>query len=259
MQEVKEKIISFLNSQSESSGTKGYVVGVSGGIDSAVVSTLCAMTGRDTTLIVMPIEKKADSNDNRALNHCNDLIARFPNVKMYHVDLTDTFKTMVGTVSDTDLKSNSGFDLALVNTRSRLRMSTLYLFANAEGKLVVGTGNKVEDYGIGFFTKYGDGGVDISPIGDLYKSQVYELGSYIGVREDILQAKPTDGLWDDNRTDEDQIGATYADLEWCMEYEKQFGFDSINIPNAKAKAWDIYVKRHNANAHKMCMPPICLI
>jgi len=190
---------------------KSFVVGVSGGIDSAVVSTLCAETGLPVYVIGMPIHQD-EGQRTLSINHLLWLTENYENVSMVQFDLTEVFEQFK--------KSLSGYaqdPLALANTRSRLRMVTLYQIAGENSGLVVGTGNKVEDYGVGFYTKYGDGGVDIAPIADLYKTEVWELGKNLGVSQDIIEAKPTDGLWDDKRTDEDQLGASYEDLELAME------------------------------------------
>jgi NAD+ synthase len=191
---------------------KSFVVGVSGGIDSAVVSTLCAETGLPVYVVGMPIHQD-EGQRTLSVNHLLWLNENYKNVSMVQFDLTDVFEQFK--------KSLSGYaqdPLALANTRSRLRMVTLYQIAGENSGLVVGTGNKVEDYGVGFYTKYGDGGVDIAPIADLYKTEVWELGKHLGVNQGIIEAKPTDGLWDDKRTDEDQLGASYEDLEYAMEH-----------------------------------------
>ena len=210
-----------------------FVVGVSGGIDSAVVSTLCAETGLPTYALTMPLLSK---KENTALSdgHALGLVNRYSNVTNVNVDLTETYKVFNIFVDDTFTKN----ELANANSKSRLRMVTLYQVAGSVGGIVVGTGNKVEDYGIGFYTKYGDGGVDIAPIADLYKTEVRELGGYLGVRREIIDAKPTDGLWEDGRSDEDQIGATYAELEEAME-------------NGTGKAVDILSRFNRQNRHKM--------
>jgi len=190
---------------------KSFVVGVSGGIDSGVVSTLCAETGLPVYVIAMPIHQD-EGQRTLSQDHMKWLVDTYENVSMVQFDLTSVFEEFK--------KSLSGYaqnTLALANTRSRLRMVTLYQIAGENSGLVVGTGNKVEDYGVGFYTKYGDGGVDIAPIADLYKTEVWELGKHLGVSQDIIEAQPTDGLWDDKRTDEDQLGASYADLELAME------------------------------------------
>ena len=231
--ELKKRIVAWIKDYADSNGIKSLVVGVSGGIDSAVVSTLCAETGLPTYALTMPLLSK---KENTALSdgHALGLVKRYSNVTNVNVDLTETYKVFNLTVDDTFTKN----ELANANTKSRLRMVTLYQIAGSVGGIVVGTGNKVEDYGIGFYTKYGDGGVDIAPIADLYKTEVRELGSYIGVRREIIDAKPTDGLWEDGRSDEDQIGATYAELEEAME-------------NGTGKAVDILSRFNRQNRHKM--------
>jgi len=209
---VQERIVSWLSDYHKDSGMDCWVIGVSGGIDSAVASTLAARTGKPVYAIGMPINQ--DSNQEQLSDvHLKWLEMNYKNVTPLKFDLTDTFNTLAKT-----MKSHGTDRHALANTRSRLRMVTLYQVAGKYGGLVVGTGNKVEDYGVGFYTKYGDGGVDIAPIADLYKTEVWELGRYLGVDPRIIEAKPTDGLWDDGRTDEDQLGASYADLETAMEF-----------------------------------------
>jgi NAD+ synthase len=210
--EVQERIVSWLSDYLNDSGMNCWVIGVSGGIDSAVASTLAARTGKPVYAIGMPINQ--DSNQEQLSDvHLKWLETNYENVTTLKFDLTDTFNTLAKT-----MKTHGTDRHALANTRSRLRMVTLYQVAGKYGGLVVGTGNKVEDYGVGFYTKYGDGGVDIAPIADLYKTEVWELGRYLGVDPRIVEAKPTDGLWDDGRTDEDQLGASYADLETAMEF-----------------------------------------
>ena len=231
--ELKKRIVAWIKDYADSNGIKSLVVGVSGGIDSAVVSTLCAETGLPTYALTMPLLSK---KENTALSdgHALGLVKRYSNVTNVNVDLTETYKVFNLFVDDTFTKN----ELANANTKSRLRMVTLYQVAGSVGGIVVGTGNKVEDYGIGFYTKYGDGGVDIAPIADLYKTEVRELGGYLGVRREIIDAKPTDGLWEDGRSDEDQIGATYAELEEAME-------------SGTGKAVDILSRFNRQNRHKM--------
>ena len=212
---------------------KAFVVGVSGGIDSAVVSTLCAKTELPTYVLTMPLHSK-EGNTKLSDAHAKALMKKYSNVRVVNVDLSDTYETLLFYI-DQDFVNNK---LANANTKSRLRMVTLYQVAGSVGGIVVGTGNKVEDYGIGFYTKYGDGGVDIAPIADLYKTEVRELGGYLGVDALIIDAKPTDGLWDDGRSDEDQIGATYAELEEAME-------------NGTGNAVDILSRFNRKNKHKM--------
>ena len=222
---------------------ESLVVGVSGGIDSAVVSTLCAKTGLPTYVVRMPLES---SHQNTRLSdlHAEQLAEKYDNVTNVQIELSSVYDKLLHNIKwwseaqHFDKKEFISDELSLANTKSRLRMVTLYQIAGAKKGIVVGTGNKVEDYGIGFYTKYGDGGVDIAPIADLYKTEVRELGGYLGVDALIIDAKPTDGLWDDGRSDEDQIGATYEELEEAME-------------NGEGKAVDILYKFNNQNSHKM--------
>ena len=212
---------------------KAFVVGVSGGIDSAVVSTLCAETELPTYVVTMPLHSKK-GNTELSDAHAKALMEKYSNVRVVNIDLSNTYESLLFDI-DQDFVTN---ELANANTKSRLRMVSLYQVAGSVGGIVVGTGNKVEDYGIGFYTKYGDGGVDIAPIADLYKTEVRELGGHLGVMNEIIDAPPTDGLWDDGRSDEDQIGATYAELEDAME-------------NGTGKAVDILYKFNTKNKHKM--------
>ena len=200
------------------------VVGVSGGIDSAVVSTLCAETGLPTYVITMPLDSKKENTELSNL-HAKELDEKYENVEILDIDLSGVFHTFISTIGLQTSKEGYTYNKDLVNnehsnanTKSRLRMVTLYQIAGSVGGIVVGTGNKVEDYGVGFYTKYGDGGVDIAPIADLYKTEVWELGKHLKVNELVIKAKPTDGLWGDSRTDEDQLGASYEQLEEAMEY-----------------------------------------
>jgi len=231
---------------------KGFVVGISGGVDSALVSTLCAKTGLPTVVVSLPIHQPK-SHLERANEHIKWLKEKFPNVTSFEVDLTETFETFKKSIPLCAVS-----DLSLVNARSRLRMTTLYNFANSFGHVVAGTGNKVEDYGVAFFTKYGDGGVDISPIGDLTKTEVWNLARHLGVCESIVNAKPTDGLWNDDRSDEDQIGATYPELEWAMDFYENFDKTKV-LTERQQIVYNIYKTRHEQGLHKMCMPPVCKI
>jgi NAD+ synthase len=233
----------------------GFVVGVSGGIDSGVTSTLCALTGFPVLCVEMPIHQ-ALSQVNRAKEHIAQLKERFNNVSSHEVDLTsvfEEFKTQSPEVTDA-----TNLDLSLANTRARLRMTTLYYFAGLHRYLVCGTGNKVEDFGVGFYTKYGDGGVDLSPIADLMKSEVYKIGAHIGVPNAIMKAAPTDGLFGDSRTDEDQIGASYDELEWAMEMEAMEK-NANDFKGRKKTVFELYTKLNRANQHKMNPIPICEI
>ena len=209
---------------------KAFVVGVSGGIDSAVVSTLCAKTELPTYVLTMPLHSKQE-NTELSDAHATALADYYSNVTVVNVDLTRTYESFMSWM-DSTFTSNQ---LANANTKSRLRMVSLYQVAGSVGGIVVGTGNKVEDYGIGFYTKYGDGGVDIAPIADLYKSEVWELGEYLDVDQRIVDAKPTDGLWDDGRNDEDQIGATYVELEEAMENKTGVALNILEEYNKKNK------------------------
>lgn len=250
-QKIIDHIVKWLDSYLAKSGLTGFAIGVSGGIDSSVTSCLCAMTGRPVIVLDMPIYQAQDQAS-RSLAHILWLQHHFDNVKAIDMDLSSVFDEIKNS-----FPINIQDDLTMANTRSRLRMLTLYAFASSNKMLVVGTGNKVEDFGIGFFTKYGDGGVDISPIADLTKTQVYSLGRELDIIEDILNAEPTDGLWEDNRTDESQIGATYEQLEWAMQYLKSPDKQKLN--KQQEKVLSIYNKLHRANKHKTDPIPICRI
>ena len=226
---LKNRIVEWIRNYAESNGIKSLVVGVSGGIDSAVTSTLAAETGLMTYCIGMPLHQKKDQ-ESLSDAHLNWLGDTYWDTKTEKFDLTDTFQ-----VFEKTMRSYGKDKLALANSRSRLRMVTLYQVAQTVGGIVVGTGNKVEDYGIGFYTKYGDGGVDIAPIADLYKSEVWELGRHLGINEAIINAAPTDGLWEDGRKDEDQIGASYEQLEEAMEYRRGPAVDILDEFNMKNK------------------------
>jgi NAD+ synthase len=216
--ELETQIVTWITSYVNKNKLRGLVVGVSGGIDSAVVSTLCARTGLPTYVMTMPLHSSS-KNDELSDTYSNYLEDNYDNVTKVHVPLTEVYDKFIATF---DFWAGDGeftkSDLANVNTKSRMRMVSLYQVAGSVGGIVVGTGNKVEDYGIGFYTKYGDGGVDIAPIADLYKTEVWELGKHLGVDQRIIDAPPTDGLWGDSRTDQEQIGATYEDLEYAMEH-----------------------------------------
>ena len=219
---LKNRIIRWLGDYVVSNPSiKCFVVGVSGGIDSAVVSTLAASTGLPTYVLGMPIHQNPEQ-ENLSDTHLEWLQKNFDNVIVQQYDLTKVFETFKFTMRELGVNTH-----ALANTRSRLRMVTLYQVAGSVNGVVVGTGNKVEDYGVGFYTKYGDGGVDIAPIADLYKTEVWELGKHFGIYQRIIDASPTDGLWDDGRTDEDQLGASYAELEEAMETGSGPGLDAL--------------------------------
>jgi len=241
---LQSKLIHWLVDYSKIGNFK-FVIGVSGGIDSAVVSTLCAMTGIDTYVVTLPLQQKSEQLD-IARKHIAHLTTNFTNVTANEIDLTDAFLALKNTLSDYDN------DLGWANSKARLRMVTLYQLATYVGGIVVGTGNKVEDFGVGFFTKYGDGGVDISPIADLTKTEVRSLAKELGVIEDIIIAKPTDGLWDDDRTDEEQIGASYEELEWVMAYE-----GDVELLKGREKVvHEIYTGFNSRNKHKMVEIPM---
>jgi len=251
-QKIIRHITDWLNSYIESSSAKGFVVGVSGGIDSAVSSTLAARTGRPLICVEMPIYQSSNQVT-RAQMHIAFLKGKYPNVRSHKVELTQVFNHLIESLPKAGNMPTR--EMSLVNTRARLRMTTLYYFASLHNYLVVGTGNKVEDFGIGFFTKYGDGGVDLNPIADLVKTKVYALGTTLGVTESIMTAPPTDGLWGDDRTDEDQIGASYPELEWAME----FCGDEAQLNKRQKEVLAIYRRYHRANRHKMEPIPICTI
>lgn len=236
-QQLSNRIIKWMGDYVvQNSGIKAFVVGVSGGIDSAVVSTLAASTGLPTYVLGMPIHQNPEQ-ENLSDTHLEWLQSNFSNVIAQKFDLTKVFDTFQFTMREFGSDRH-----ALANSRSRLRMVTLYQVAGTVGGVVVGTGNKVEDYGVGFYTKYGDGGVDIAPIADLYKTEVWELGKFFGIDQKIIEANPTDGLWDDGRTDEDQLGASYADLELAMETGEGPGLEVLN-------------KFNSMNKHKMLAIP----
>ena len=228
-EELKERIVKWIKDYADENKIQSLVVGVSGGIDSAVVSTLCAETGLPTFPLGMPIHQDIDQESLSDL-HLAWLKKKYKNVKTLKFNLTKVFDKFKEALED-----YSHDDLALANSRSRIRMITLYQIAGKYNGMVVGTGNKVEDYGVGFYTKYGDGGVDIAPIADIYKTEVWELGRHLGVNEKIIEASPTDGLWDDKRTDEDQLGASYAQLEEAMEYRTGPAIKILETFNGKNK------------------------
>jgi NAD+ synthase len=250
--QVVEHIVQWLTQYCDTASLKGFVTGVSGGIDSAVTSTLCARTGKTALLLNMPIYQAAHQID-LARTHIQWVEERFPNAKGVHVDLTPAFQSMEQTLPDAIQDG-----LTMANSRSRLRMTTLYAFSTHHRLLVAGTGNKVEDFGVGFYTKYGDGGVDLSPIADLTKSEVYALGRELGIIDGILQAPPTDGLWEDNRTDEGQIGASYPELEWAMRFTDENG-DEGGLDTRQREVLTIYRRFNQTNRHKMEAIPVCHI
>jgi len=234
---IKDWILNYVNSMPKKADS--LVIGISGGIDSSVSSTLCAMTGIKTMVLTMPIKQKNDQH-NLSLKHQEWLKDKFNNVEGYTISLDELFNSFKSSLSKFDN------DYGMANSRARLRMTTLYQVASANNGIVIGTGNKIEDFGVGFYTKYGDGGVDISPIGDCNKSEVWELGKELNILKEIIDAAPTDGLWDDGRTDESQLGLSYKELEEAMSNE-----DSQNR--------DKYLKIRKINLHKMESIPVCKI
>ena len=234
---IKDWILNYVNSMPKRA--ESLVIGISGGIDSSVSSTLCAMTGIKTIVLTMPIKQKVDQHD-LSLRHQKWLKDKFNNVEGYTISLDELFISFKSSLSEFD--NNHG----MANSRARLRMTALYQVASANNGIVVGTGNKIEDFGVGFFTKYGDGGVDISPIGDCNKSDVWDIGKELNILNDIIEAAPTDGLWDDGRTDEGQLGMSYKELEEAMD-------------NENSNNRDKYLKIRNANLHNMEAIHVCKI
>ena len=255
VEKVTQYITSWLKEYATNAGVKGFVIGVSGGIDSAVTSTLCAKTGFPTVCLEMPIHQE-ESQVNRATHHISSLQERFKNVATNQVNLTPVFDSLVKAMPSVENEDDRFMSLA--NTRARLRMTSLYYFAGLDNLLVAGTGNKVEDFGVGFYTKYGDGGVDLSPIADLMKSEVYAIARYLGIDEEIQKAPPTDGLWGDDRTDEDQLGASYDELEWAMKAQEA-GKEIADFTGRLQEVYKIYLRLNKANLHKMNPIPVCEI
>ncbi len=256
-EKINTYIINWLSSYAEQAKCNGFVVGVSGGIDSALTSTLCAHTKLPILCLEMEIHQAANQVS-RAKNHIDWLEKNFNNVSHHSVSLTSTFLEFKNKMTPFTNQKEDTVSLSLANTRSRLRMTTLYYFAALHNYLVVGTGNKVEDFGIGFFTKYGDGGVDLSPIADLTKTEVYKLAESLNINKDILEAPPTDGLFGDNRTDEDQIGTSYKNLEWAMEVDEN-EIDIETLSAEQQKAYAIYKNLNKKNRHKVVPIPVCKI
>jgi len=245
---LKNKIVSWIKDYSKNNNDVSLIVGVSGGIDSATVSTLCALTGIKTYVVSLPILQNKKQLD-LANKHIEWLKFNFENVVSYEKDLSEIFLSIKNKFSEFNN------DLILANTKSRLRMLSLYHIAGFNSGIVVGTGNKVEDFGVGFFTKYGDGGVDILPIGDLKKTEVRLLAEEMGIVKEILSVEPTDGLWEDDRTDEQQIGATYEELEWVMDYINS-NKKNNNLTHRQNEIIEIYTSLNNKNKHKMVQIPI---
>ena len=248
---VSKHITNWIENYINKSGAKGIVVGVSGGVDSALTSTLCAETGHNILCLEMPIFQNKDQVS-RSKKHIDWLMSKYPNVTSKQIELNDTFESFVNSLPD---NSSDKHELSLANTRSRLRMVTLYYFSALNNYIVAGTGNKVEDFGIGFYTKYGDGGVDISPIADLLKSEVFTLAKFHNIIDEIIEAEPNDGLWNDNRSDEEQIGASYEEIEDAMmNFNK-----SDNLSKREKEVLDIFNSFHKTNKHKMDPIPVCEI
>ncbi len=255
VQEVNDHIVSWLRDYAANANVDGYVIGISGGVDSAVTSALCAQTGLRTLCVEMPIHQ-AESHVTRAREHISLLTSRYENISSEFVNLTPVFESFEGAVPVCE--DEPRVSLALANTRARLRMTTLYYLGQINNLLVAGTGNKVEDFGVGFYTKYGDGGVDVSPIADLMKSDIYALGRYLEIPRSILEAAPTDGLFGDDRSDEDQLGASYDELEWAMtELEK--GKKRTDYSGREQMVLQIFERLNRINQHKMNPIPVCRI
>lgn len=251
-EKVIDFIVNWLDTYAKSAGVKGFVVGISGGIDSAVVSALCAKTGLPTLCVEMPIHQ-AESQVSRGREHIDYLMKKYSNVQQTEINLSSVFDEFKAQVPN-NAEENS-LTLSLANSRARLRMTVLYFLAGINHYLVVGTGNKIEDFGVGFFTKYGDGGVDISPIADLMKSEVFEIGKALDVPKSILNAQPTDGLFGDSRSDEDQLGANYDELEWAMNMVEK-GRNSSEFSGREREVFEIYSRLNKANQHKIKPIPV---
>ena len=247
--QIVQHIADWLQKKCVGSGREGFVIGISGGIDSAVTSALCAKTGLPTYAVLLPIHQR-EEEVRRGLEHCRWLEKHFANVEHTSVDLTTAFDTLAATLPD-DCRT----DYVLANARSRLRMTTLYALAGGRSYVVCGTGNRVEDFGVGFFTKYGDGGVDLSPIADLSKTDVYAVAAELGIVESIREAVPTDGLWPDGRTDERQMGASYTEVEWAMD----FAGDESELTERQIEVLAIFRRLHDANKHKLNPIPVCVV
>lgn len=254
-EKVVDHIVNWLKDYATSANVNGFVLGISGGVDSAVVSTLGAKTGLRTLCIEMPIHQDL-GQVTRAQDHIQYLKEHFANVTNLTVDLTPVFEQFKGVLPS--LEESEFSELSLANTRARLRMATLYYFAGIHGYLVAGTGNKVEDFGVGFFTKYGDGGVDLSPIADLMKSEVYEVAKFLELNSEIIKAEPTDGLFNDSPSDEEQIGASYDELEWAMK-QKEKGAKASDFSGREMEVFTIFSTRNAANLHKINPIPVCKV
>ena len=245
---LAKEITNWISDYALENDIQALVVGVSGGVDSAVTSTLSARTGIRTIVLNMPIHQKKYQDD-LSKKHISWLKDNFNNVEERIVNLSKTYDSFVETVSVDEVS-----DIALANSRARLRMTALYATAGSNGGIVVGTGNKVEDFGVGFYTKYGDGGVDISPIADLLKTEVYQIARELDIIEEIIQAAPTDGLWGDGRSDEEQLGASYEELEWAMKESKNPS--NKDLSEREKDVLGIYQRLNKSNSHKMNPIPI---
>ena len=241
---VINHIVDWLTKYSNKSKMNGFVIGISGGVDSAIVSTLCALTNKNVLCLEMSIHQNKNEQK-RSSDHINWLEKNFPNVRHYKISLSEIFDLFKDKMP-VEIQDNEKQLLSLANSRARLRMTTLYYFASLNNYLVAGTGNKVEDFGVGFYTKYGDGGVDISPIADCKKTDIWNIGKSLGVIDEIIEAAPTDGLWDDSRNDESQLGLSYEEIEEAME-------------NSKSKHFKRYQDIRKPNLHKMKPIPVCIL
>lgn len=254
-EKVIEYIVNWLKEYAYNAKVNGFVIGISGGIDSAVVSTLCAKTELPLLCVEMPIHQDK-KHIARGREHIEFLKSNFTNVTDIETNLTSVFEAFKNQIPSATEKDKE--NLALANSRARLRMATLYYFAGIHGFLVAGTGNKIEDFGVGFYTKYGDGGVDLNPIGSLMKSEVYLLAEKLHISQSIVQATPTDGLFGDSRSDEDQLGATYPELEWAMQMSEA-NKTAKDFSNREKEVIEIYLHLHRINQHKMTPIPTCEI
>ena len=246
---IETYLVKWIKDYVKKAKLRSLVVGVSGGVDSAVVSALCARTNLPVHCLIMPIEQDP-TQTKRGRDHVYALAEKYPNVVLHEVDLTEQYLSLKNKFADICTR------LSLANTKSRLRMVTLYNFATVFEGIVVGTGNKVEDYGIGFFTKYGDGGVDISPLGNFLKTEVRLLATHLGVNPEIVNAAPTDGLWEGSPTDEQQIGATYEELEWAMAHYEDPNPPAEPLSERQKEVLEIYRTFNEKNQHKMVPIPV---
>jgi NAD+ synthase len=257
---LSARITKWIKDYAKKAKVNTLVIGISGGIDSSVVSTLCAKTGLNTIVVQMPIRQNKKL-DNRSSLHAKWLVERFDNVTHMNMDLTTVFSAFekkVDPFCNIEDDTYGTYKLASANSRARLRMMTLYQIAQCHNGLVVGTGNKVEDFGVGFFTKYGDGGVDISPIGDCLKTEVWDIGRELGLEQEIIDAEPTDGLWDDGRTDEGQLGMTYPELEHAMALDNADNciYDPLALTKTEKAQLKKYREIRARNMHKMDPIPV---